>query len=297
MKKTIRAYSDNGGWYTLGIPFATLTPSVSNGLLADSYDLYYYNESGDSQGKEWINHEPGAFSMTSGTGYLYANSVSRSLRMGGTLNSGSYSQTVNLGYTNSNADLKGYNLLGNPTVHEIEFTKTEDVSDGYYYLSNSGNWVYETGNTVPVGRGFLVKANAASQSVTLNPQSKGVIKEKGQYVCFSVGEEKAYIKLNKGVSMPLLDLGDEHNSLYFTQEGKPYVMFVLDGAPTLDMSFAANGCGEHTLTVDTKGLSLGYLHLVDRLTNADVDLLTTPSYSFTSTSDDHAMRFQLRFVP
>lgn len=38
-----------------------------------------------------------------------------------------------------------------------------------------------------------------------------------------------------------------------------------------------------------------YLHLVDNLTGADIDLLETPSYTFTSKPNDYASRFKLVF--
>ena len=296
MKKAITAYTGDGGWYTVGVPFTTLTPSANNGLLADNYDLYYYNEIGDNQGQEWINYKSGAFNLTSGKGYLYANDVSRSLRLTGTLNIGNYSPTVNLSYASSDDVLKGFNLLSNPTAHEIEFSKTANVSDGYYYLNNSETWVYTTATTVPVGRGFLVKANDANQSVVLNPQGKGSREAKGQYICVGIGEEKVFVKLNEGVSMPLANLREQHSSLYLMRNRQPYVMLVRGDAATLDLCYEVRSQGKQTLKVDTQGLSLDYLHLVDHITGADIDLLATPEYTFNAQRTDYAARFQLVFV-
>ena len=38
-----------------------------------------------------------------------------------------------------------------------------------------------------------------------------------------------------------------------------------------------------------------YLHLIDNMTGADVDLLATPSYSFEARTSDYASRFRLVF--
>ena len=38
-----------------------------------------------------------------------------------------------------------------------------------------------------------------------------------------------------------------------------------------------------------------YLHLVDNLTGADIDLLQTPNYSFNALADDYESRFKLVF--
>ena len=292
VKKTVAAYSGDGGWYTIAVPFAAYTPTGT--MVDNDYDLYAYDEDGDSNGKEWINYKAGAFNLVQGQGYLYAHNPGTTLRMEGTLNSGNYSQVVNLCYASNNADLRGFNLLGNPTAHSISYTKTTGVSDGYYYLSNNESWVYAPSNTVPAGRGFMVKANASTQRVTLNPQSKDS-SEDGQYLCFSIGEKKAYVKLNEGVSMPLLSLKGEQASLYLTRDGKRYVMLVRNGASTLDLGYVSQGNGMQTLEADLGGLDINYLHLIDNLTGADVDLLQTPQYSFNATADDPGCRFRLAF--
>ena len=295
VKKNINGYTGDSGWYTLSTPFVNLTPSVDNGLISGSYDLYAYDEDGDADDKEWINYKSGSFDLTPNSGYLYANSATQTLNLSGELNSGIYSQTVNLSYNNSMESLKGFNLLGNPTAHEISFTKSADVADGYYYVNDGDDWVYTTGNSVPVGRGFLVKANATGQTVTLNPQSKGGNPDKGQYLCLSIGEDNAYVKLNEGVSMPLMDFKGKHSSLYLLCDHKPYVMLVRNDAEALDLCFETRHNGTQTLTVDASNLGLNYLHLIDNMTGADIDLLATPSYNFEAKTTDYATRFRLVF--
>lgn len=296
LKKSIMAYSGDGGWYTFATTFVSCTPTGT--MVEGDFDLYAYDEDGDSDGKEWINYKSNNFTLASGMGYLYANAASKSIRMTGTLNVGSYSETVDLAYNNSDADLKGFNLLGNPTAHDITFAKSDNVSDGYYYIHNGDSWTYATGNTVPVGRGFLVKANAPNQTVTLNPQSqRSDSPEEGQYLCLAVGDEKAYVKLNEGVSMPLMDLRGQHSSLYLLSEHKPYVMLVRDGVESLDLCYEARQNGEQVLSVNFEGLDLDYLHLIDNLTGADVDLLRTPSYAFEAKKGNYPTRFRLAFNP
>ena len=305
LKKTITAWSGDGGWYTIAAPFVSLAPSTDNGLIANDYDLYEYVENGPM---EWHNYKPnGNFNLVANKGYLYANNTSKSLRMAGELKPGNYSSTIDLSYANSEENLKGWNLLGNPTAHEITFSKTQDVSNGYYYLNNSESWVYEPSNTIPVGRGFLVKANATGQTVTLNPQSKGRGEEKGQYLCLGIGDERAYVKLNEGVSMPLIDLKGHHAALYLVRDNKPYAMLVRDGATAVDLCFEPRIQGQYTLTIDPQGLALDYLHLIDHLTGSDIDLLpllwgqgglNQPfTYTFQSSISDYPNRFQLVFSP
>ncbi|MBR3697948.1 MAG: endonuclease [Bacteroidales bacterium] len=306
LKKTIQAYSDgeSDGWYTIAAPFSSFSPTE---IATGTYDLYYYDEDAT---EEWINYKShqNGFAQPSTSGYLYAHSPSTTLRMTGTLKSGNYSETVNLNYGNSHASIKGYNLLGNPTAHDIVFNKTDNVSDGYYYLNNSEEWQYETSNSVPVGRGFLVKANAANQSVTLNPQSKDTRDEKGEYVVIDIDGDKAYVKTNDGVSMPLLSFRGHQPSLWLEREGQPYIMMVRDGADIVELNYKAKEHGIHTLKVYSfhsqlylppvgEGLRRSTLHLIDRLTGADIDLLKNSSYQFESSSNDYTSRFQLVFNP
>ena len=295
VKKNISGYSGDGGWYTLCAPFVNLTPSADNGLINGSYDLYAYDEDGDNEGKEWVNYKSGSFDLAPSLGYLYANNTTQDLNLSGELNSGSYTQTVNLSYNNAIEGLKGFNLLGNPTTHEISFTKSSDVADGYYYIDNGDNWIYTTDNSVPVGRGFLVKANATGQSVTLNPQSKGDYLDKDRYLTLSIGEDKAYVKLNEGISMPLMNLNGNHSSLYLLCDHKPYAMLVRNNAEALDLCFESKHNGTLTITVDADKLGLNYLHLIDKITGVDVDLLAMPSYTFETKTTDYASRFRLVF--
>ena len=293
VKKSITGYSRNGnGWYAIAAPFTDFTPGQ---IAVDTYDLYIYDEDGSL---EWINYKAhtSGFPVSPYFGYLYAHNPATTLRMNGTLVNGNDSETVNLSYGNSHAEIKGFNLLGNPTAHDITFTKSSEVSDGYYYLNNSANWEYTTGNTVPMGWGFMVKANASGQTVTLNPQSRGEeTQDVASYLGIEVDGDRAYVKMTEGVSMPLLGFRDQSSSVYLSRDGKPYIMLVSDGASRIELNYSPKSEGQHHLSVDVEGLTLPYLHLVDRLTGADIDLLQTPSYHFESNENDYASRFLLVF--
>jgi len=41
---------------------------------------------------------------------------------------------------------------------------------------------------------------------------------------------------------------------------------------------------------------MGYLHLIDNMTGADIDLLANPSYSFEAKTTDYESRFRLVFA-
>lgn len=294
VKRSITTYtSDSDGWYTIAAPFTEFSPTQ---VATGSYDLYAYDEDGE---KEWINYKAHLtdFPITQTNGYLYAHSPSTTINMTGTLNNGDFTETVNLSYGNSQESIKGYNLLGNPTTHDITFTKSANVSDGYYYLENGDQWVYSASNTVPSGRGFLVKAEAPEQSVTLNQTSRE--KTTDSFLCIKIDNQKTYVKMGEGVSMPLLDFKGKRSNTYLIRNGQPYIMLVKDDKNEIPVCFKAPKDGEYTLTVSTTPNSQlatpNYLHLVDNLTGADIDLLQTPNYSFNALADDYESRFKLVF--
>ena len=290
MKKNIAAYTTNGGWYTIATPFTDFDPS----LIADgNYDLYAYDEDGEL---EWVNYKahPTNFPVNVNNGYLYAHNPNVTILTNGTLNSGDYTEMVSLSYANDNANIIGFNLLGNPTAHSINFSKSSNVSDGYYYLSNSETWEYEPNNTVPAGRGFLVKANGTGQSVTLNSQSKRGDEVEDELIKIDIDGEYAYVKMTDGVSMPLLGFRDHYSSVYLTRDKQSYIMLVNEDANDVDLNYSARYNGQHNLNIDVKG-DLPYLHLIDRLTGADIDLLQTPYYTFEGKHSDYSNRFKLMF--
>ena len=50
------------------------------------------------------------------------------------------------------------------------------------------------------------------------------------------------------------------------------------------------------MSVDIVNLDLDYLHLIDNMTGADVDLLQTPNYTFEAHTTDYAERFNLVYA-
>ena len=69
----------------------------------------------------------------------------------------------------------------------------------------------------------------------------------------------------------------------------------------MPVNFKATENGPYTIRVKVEGLEMDYLHLVDNLTGADVDLLAPKlveglaTYTFTSKPTDYESRFRLVF--
>ena len=74
-------------------------------------------------------------------------------------------------------------------------------------------------------------------------------------------------------------------------------MLVLDHASTVELNYEVKHDGEYTLKMEAQSLRLDYLHLLDKQTGAEVDLLASPSYTFKAQTGDDASRFLLMFKP
>lgn len=87
--------------------------------------------------------------------------------------------------------------------------------------------------------------------------------------------------------------------LNILQDGKEYAIVSAEAKGEVPVNFKAKENGEYTLTVSStlypQLSTLSSLHLIDNLAGADIDLLQTPSYTFTARNDDYASRFKLVF--
>ncbi|MBO4328936.1 MAG: T9SS type A sorting domain-containing protein, partial [Bacteroidales bacterium] len=82
---------------------------------------------------------------------------------------------------------------------------------------------------------------------------------------------------------------------YIPQDGKNYAVINATGTDEIPVNFKAENNGTYTFQVNIENNTLVYLHLIDHMTGADIDLLANPSYTFTAKTTDYASRFKLVF--
>lgn len=294
VKKDITAYSpsQNNGWHLIASPVTdSVTPSVDNGLLANNYDLYTFNQ---SQQEEWRNYEAQSFNITHGTGYLYANSGNPTIAFSGTLAT-SVSPT-SLTYDN-NATFKGFNLIGNPYpcntyVTGRSFYVLQDGPDGSDFVVGS--------NPIPPCAAILVQAQGSNELVTFSKTASRTEPN----ITISVAEantrsnaviDKARVSFNEKDWLVKYNVNDQSGRLYIPQNGQDYAVAYVDGQDEMPVNFKAAQNGTYTVSIEVENLHLSYLRLIDNLTGNDIDLLATPSYTFEATTTDDASRFRLVF--
>ncbi len=298
--KHIDPYTDNGGYYLIASPIGVVSPTNVGGMLDNVYDLYYFDQ---SLNREWVNykaaegnHNPG-FSLQIGQGYLYANSGNNGqgidLVFAGSANTDIHE--VNLVH-NNDAEFPGMNLVGNPFTVEANITDNRD----FYRLAEGGAEVMadaSNGAIEPMEGVFVHANNEEVMSFTTaskGSQKRGIVmnlsQDRGNVI------DRAIIRFDESRQLPKFQLNRNHTKLYIPQNGKDYAVVCSEYMGTMPVNFKAETNGSYTISLNTEVVSFSYLHLIDNMTGADVDLLANPSYSFTAKVTDYESRFKLVFV-
>ena len=285
--------------------------SVTN-LLGGTYDMFYYKESES----KWINQKatvsPYAAAYTnmeSCRGYIYRNAADVVLSYSGETNVGEISQYT-LSYTSelTNDALKGINLVGNPYPHKIykgvAFAVTADTLETGYYTIGGDGACTSTLNTVAidVNQAVLVKAKSGSngKKLTFKDKTKApVAKSNNDNIKFIVSnsqyEDVAYALFDKGAG---LDKINHRNAdipmIYIPQDDNNYAIAMMsDDTKSFNLNLKAMTMGQYTLSYKADG-NFSYLHVIDRLTGEDVDMLMEGEYSFIASPSDAENRFIVR---
>ena len=288
VKKNITAYTQNGGWNLLASPIVSVTPTANNGLLANNYDLYTFNQ---SEELEWRNYEAQSFTINNKIGYLYANSGNPTLSLAGTLVANTDATTLD--YDN-NAAFKGFNLIGNP------YPCNTYVDRSFYVLDGNGSEFTLGNNPIPPCSAILVQAQGTGESITFNKNAS----KNEPNIAIAVTKantrdnaiiDQARVSFNEKDQLMKYTLSDQNGKLYIPQNGQDFAVAYANGENEMPINFKAAKNGTYTINIETEGLDLDYLHLIDNMTGANIDLLATPSYNFEANSTDYASRFRLVF--
>ena len=293
VKKDISPYTaDDNGWYFIASPVTeSFEPTEQNGLLANNFDLYLFDQ---SQASEWLNYKANSFStLNHKTGYLYANSGNTTLNFVGTL--AASADATSLVYA-ANATFKGFNLIGNP------YPCNTTITNDFYIISGSTVTLAENGRAIAPCEGVFVKATDENQTVTFSKVTSAKDSTPRNCIDLVVSQgkattDRARVRFSEGIGMEKFSLDEKHSQISLWQDGQDYAVAYAEGMSEMPVNFAAAQDDTYTLSVENEGLDLDYLHLIDNMTGEDVDLLATPSYTFEGKTTDYASRFRLLFAP
>ena len=286
----ILGYGENeGGYYLIASPIGDIddATTVENLIQDDGYDFYYFDQ---TQDLEWINYKAEGFGLTAGKGYLYASAGDVQLKFCGEAYNGE--ATFPLIYDES-AELPGWNLVGNPFATEASIDKEE-----FYTMNEDGSELMEASGEIQPMNGVFVLAEAEGESVTFTKFLKG---EKSQRLALNLSNgryliDRAVVRFDQGSILPKFQLNQNSTKVFIQKDNKDYAVVNAEQFGEMPVSFKAAKNGAYTLSFSSENTQFNYLHLVDNLTGADVDLLVNPSYTFDATISDYASRFKLVFA-
>ncbi len=223
------------------------------------------------------------------------------LNFTGVINNGSATVNVPLSYTTGHA-LQGFNLVGNPYAHNVTSYASVNVANGCYVMNEAKDdlIVSEISEENPLrpAEGFFVKATAAGASITFNPGRGSTATQSGTIRVELVENDKLIdrllVKTAEGQPLEKFSLNERRARLFAQGERQELAIVPCEGNEQA-VNFKAAKNGQYTISVNADGLDFSYLHLIDNLTGADVDLLAEPSYTFEAKTSDYASRFKLVF--
>ena len=175
----------------------------------------------------------------------------------------------------------------------------------YLVAENSSEFgVYHLASRpIQPGEGFFVQATAGNQNVVFNNASTtrgSKAMQQPAFICIEASNDdftdRAYVQFEKGNTLHKMELRDKQHKVYVMQDGEKYASTTIDQTEgELPVNFEVVKNGTYSISVGVKGVKVEYLHLIDHLTGADVDLLATPTYTFKANTNDYASRFRLVF--
>ena len=305
LTKEITGYGNGtGNWYLIASPLAdNVAPTNVDGMITDdlgatattetsTYDLYSFDQ---SEELEWQNYRASNFSIESGQGYLYANKEGTTLTFTGMPYSGN-TKDVTLTYstTNSDANMHGWNLVGNP-FNEIAY-----IDMPFYTLDGDSEYVEKAaGAPINPMQGVLVHIGE-NDPTTLTFSTTPISKNARLTLNLTQGRsitDYAILSFNESKSLPKMQLRENSTKVYFPVDGKDYaVVSAEESMGEIPVNFKAESNGTYTISFTSEEVSFAYLHLIDNMTGIETDLLANPSYSFDARTTDYESRFKLVFA-
>ena len=304
--KHIAGYgTGNDKWYLIASPLTGETNPMNVTYLVNTagYDLYYFDQ---SQNNEWVNYKAGegnvnpGFNLVAGKGYLYANSETVDIVFSGIPYSGNGQVTLAYDDDAPHADIMGWNLIGNP------FGTTAYLADdnAFYRMNDDGDGFITPGTSdshaIAMMEGIFVQAGEDGEVVTFTTTAPGSKRASSSVVLNVLGNngnviDRTIVRMDYGHTLQKLTLTNEDTKIYIPQNDADYAIVRAEGNGSMPINFRAKEMGSYTIVVETEGYYTNYLHLIDRLTGDDVNLLVNNKYTFIASNSDIENRFILSF--
>ena len=109
--------------------------------------------------------------------------------------------------------------------------------------------------------------------------------------------DRVIVRFAEGRVLPKLQIKESSSKLFIQQDGKDYAVVNSGDMGEMIVGFKAEKSGSYTLSFSNENVEFSYLHFIDDLTGADIDLLNTSTgsvatYTF-SAGQAQEMHFRL----
>ena len=286
---------DAADWYTIASPLAAnVAPSAVGNLTSSAYDLYRYNEGAAT----WENqnnpaHAADFTELEVGRGYLYWNTNGDELEFAGELRNADVNYTLK---ADADGDAKGFNLIGNPFSQNITMSNiTGATLPGGYVLTKAGAWKTSVETTIAPCQGFLVQVDE-EKAIIISKSTGSKSRANRDFIAFTVAngqyEDVTYAMFEEGLGLNKINhRNSDIPMVYIPQNGQNYAIATMsDETQSFNLNFKAMTTGKYTLSYKAEG-KYDYLHVIDRITGEDVDMLLDGEYSFMASAGDNDARF------
>ena len=308
--KTVSS-EDATGWMLISPPVDDPSIKEATNLITANtppydFDLLLYDE----PHHYWRSYGASSTPFTggklyNGRGYMYRNSKGLNVEYVGKTNRAAGGATsINLTYTTDDDNpLPGFHLIGNPFTQNIT-TSNISLSNGArftggYVLDGKGGWTSNLEVTLKPADAMLVQIDKAT-TATFTKTAKSRSENEKDFIQFNVANSKyedvAYALFEEGPGLNKINhLNDKIPMVYIDKNGKDYAIATMEkNVKTFDLNFKAKTNGRYTLSVKTIGGDYSYLHIIDKLTGKDIDMLLDGEYTFTGSPKDRENRFTVR---
>ena len=312
IKKTTSASTEATGskdeavnnWYAIASPVNNVAISS---FAQGTHNVYCYDEPTHywQEYHSALNSNPAYNNLTNGRGYIYRSTVAN-VEYAGNVNAAA-SITCPVTCTNEAGALKGFNLIGNPYTHNItkgasnaNILNETLLEENYYVLMPNGTWAltYDGGEIAP-GTAILVQATTNGNVTITNEAPTGGGKDSrfnNDNIWFTVKNnefiDKACVEFKEGRGLnKMAHYNENAPMLYVKHNGENFASVDMpDDTKAINLCFKATEFGYNTLSLKANG-DFSYLHLIDKLTGEDVDMLLEGEYSFMASPTDNPERF------
>ena len=282
-------------YYLISSPIGQVSVDSVENMTNNEFDLYYFKQDPtDEVGLEWINYEgpDGGYDMEVGKGYLYANSVTDTLRFWGSAYDGEGIVTLDK-KEGPTVEFPGWNLVGNP------FGVTAYIDRPFYTMNEEGfEVVTGSGNSVAPMEGIFVIAEYDGEAMEFSKEDPNA---KSEQLVVEVKQnrgnviDRAIVRLDESRTLPKFMLHANSTKLYIPQNNKEFAVVQSTKDSEVPVNFKASQNGTYTLSVNYENVEMQSMRLIDNMTGANIDLLNTPNYQFNATVNDMESRFTISF--